>query len=219
MACRHHAKAVCKSNLLSAITLWSISANTPLCRSTKPLLQGLSAEVFIMRMFIDSASSIKLAFANSPPLSLRNFSGGPKIDNQPFIMLEIISFGSLDRQRTATENLVRWSTICRITFPSKNFRSSPTVSLNLLACGRPTAGLGLGFWKSRQITHSLYTLSILSIRSSSFSPPALSINFRSLCFGGWANCACNFRAIWILSFLCCTIKLILVFSFFRSFST
>ena len=63
----------------SAPILSSIDFNVALCLSTRPLLHGLSALVFITRIFIASAICISCSFANSRPLSLRNFSGAPKM--------------------------------------------------------------------------------------------------------------------------------------------
>ena len=94
-----------------------MSAMIKLCLSTRPLLNGDSAAVTLTMIFIDSAISIKLLLANSPPLSVRNFSGAPYICIHDLKMpLRIVS-GSFDLTKLETDNLVAWSIKCNKIFP------------------------------------------------------------------------------------------------------
>ena len=68
-------------------------------------------------MFIDSAGSRNVEEANSPPLSVRNFFGGPKMVILHLTIPFTIFFASLLFITMADENLVRWSIRWRIIFP------------------------------------------------------------------------------------------------------
>lgn len=73
----YHDSAKLMSMFDSLRTLSNMSAIIMLCLSTKPVLNGASAAVNLNIIFIDSHISIKLEFANSAPLSDKNFSGVP----------------------------------------------------------------------------------------------------------------------------------------------
>ena len=75
-------------------------------RSINPLLTVDSAAVVMTLMFIDSHISINLLFANSPPLSVRNFSADPYIFIQQLKMALIIVSGSFDGIAVVAESLV-----------------------------------------------------------------------------------------------------------------
>ena len=63
----------------STDTLSFMSAMIKLCLSTTPLLNGDSDAVTLTVKFINSAISINFELANSPPLSVKNFSCAPYI--------------------------------------------------------------------------------------------------------------------------------------------
>ena len=62
---------------VSSRTLFNMSASTRLCLSMSPLLHGASAAIVLTVIPKDSAISMNFALANSPPLSVKNFSGAP----------------------------------------------------------------------------------------------------------------------------------------------
>ena len=62
---------------VSSRTLFNMLASTRLCLSMSPLLHGASAAVVLTEITKDSALSMNFALANSPPLSVKNFSGAP----------------------------------------------------------------------------------------------------------------------------------------------
>ena len=66
-------------NCDSSSVLSIISVIMKLCLSTKPLLNGDSAPVTLTVIFMASHISKNSALANSPPLSVKHFSGAPKI--------------------------------------------------------------------------------------------------------------------------------------------
>ena len=76
-ALMHHETAKSGRHWLSPKTLSSISASTKLYCSMRPLLQGDSPVVVFTVIQRDSAISMNLLSANSPPLSVKNFSGTP----------------------------------------------------------------------------------------------------------------------------------------------
>ena len=77
LALMAQARASSKSHLFSCRILLSIPDRIGLCRSTKPLLQGDSAAVVLTVIPKLLLNCIKLLFANSFPLSVRNFSAEP----------------------------------------------------------------------------------------------------------------------------------------------
>ena len=101
-----HANTRWKSAPVSSNVLYSISEMIRLCCSINPLLTVDSAAVVMTLMFIDSHISINLLFANSPPLSVRNFSADPYICIQQLKMALIIVSGSFDGMTVVAEILV-----------------------------------------------------------------------------------------------------------------
>ena len=78
LALTAHATAVSAEQFVSSIVFRTDSLMTALCLSQTPFDQGLSAAVFIISIFRDSHIDLYSEFANSPPLSARNFLGLPK---------------------------------------------------------------------------------------------------------------------------------------------
>ena len=101
---------------------------------------GLSAAVVSRVILNCSASSITSSLMNSPPLSVRNFPGVPKMLIQCFSMaLTMVPF-FLSGMIHALLYLVAWSIMWRSIPSWQNFRSMATVSLNALARGKPVTG-------------------------------------------------------------------------------
>ena len=76
-ALMHHETVKSGWYWLSPKTLSSISTSTKLYRSMRPLLQEDWPAVVFTAIPRDSAISMNLLSANSPPLSVKNFSGAP----------------------------------------------------------------------------------------------------------------------------------------------
>ena len=76
-ALMHHETVKSGWYWLSPKTLSSISASTKLYRSMRPLLQEDWPAVVFTAIPRDSAISMNLLSANSPSLSVKNFSGAP----------------------------------------------------------------------------------------------------------------------------------------------
>ena len=76
-ALMHHETVKSGWYWLSPKTLSSISTSTKLYRSMRPLLQEDWPAVVFTAIPRDSAISMNLLSANSPPLSVKNFSGTP----------------------------------------------------------------------------------------------------------------------------------------------
>ena len=81
-------------------------ASVALCRSTKPLLKGLSAAVTFIKMLKLSAKVKKSLLANSPPLSDKIFFGEPKTEIQYCKIFLIITSGFLEEQILEEEKRV-----------------------------------------------------------------------------------------------------------------
>ncbi|CAL4096728.1 unnamed protein product [Meganyctiphanes norvegica] len=98
----------------------------------------------------------------------------------------IIVDGYLFITTAAAQYLVNTSTNTKKIFPSQNFKSIATISLNLRAIGIHTTGLGLALLLLIHTTHSWDTCLILLMRSLLFLPDFLTklINFSA---EGWAN--------------------------------
>ena len=77
-----HASAISKLQCVSSMVFFTISPNSPLCRSFNPLLHGLSAGVVRTMIFKFCAMSRKDRLLNSLPLSVRIDPGAPKYVKQ-----------------------------------------------------------------------------------------------------------------------------------------
>ena len=106
----HHAYTSWKSAPVSSNILSNISEMIRLCHSVNSILNGDSAAAVITLMFIDSHVLRNLLFANSPPLSVRNFPDDPYICIQHIKMALIILSGLFDGMTVVAESLVAWST-------------------------------------------------------------------------------------------------------------
>ena len=89
----HHAKAASKEHFDSSRTLSNISLKIKLCLSIGPFDQGNSALVILKLMLRLSYISMNFSFANSPPLSDKNWSAKPKTLIQFLRILLMITSG------------------------------------------------------------------------------------------------------------------------------
>ena len=74
---------------MSFKTLSNISVRAKLCHSMRSLLQGDSPAVVFTVIPRDSAISMNLLLANSPPLSVNNFSRAPSTKTHILNMLKL----------------------------------------------------------------------------------------------------------------------------------
>ena len=109
LAFRRQDKARSRLNCNLSSDLSIISAIMILCLSTKSLLNGDSAVVTLTVMFMASHISKNSALASSPPLSVKNIFGVPKIWIQLLNIALMIMLGSLDGAKVDADNLVVWS--------------------------------------------------------------------------------------------------------------
>ncbi|CAL4233268.1 unnamed protein product [Meganyctiphanes norvegica] len=180
------AKATFKSHLALSIILPTETPNIPFSLSTIPFDHGLSAAVVKTVKLKDSPRALISTLLNSPPLSDSIFRGAPKMVIQIRKNAAIIVDGYLLITTAAAQYLVKTSTNTKKIFPSQNFKSIATISLNLRAIGIHTTGLGLALLLLIHTTHSWDTCLILLMRSLLFLPDFLT-KLINLSAEGWAN--------------------------------
>lgn len=121
--------------------------------SHKPFWKGLIPAVVHVRTLSIDITSLISSELNSPPLSVNI---APITSNTPIQFLinaSITSFGFFLLMNTHTVYRYHMSIMCKIHLSFHFFRSIATFSLNTVAKGRATTGLGGVLANNLQISH------------------------------------------------------------------
>ena len=156
--------------------------------SHKPFCHGDSAAVVLWIIFNLAVASAISSLLNSPPLSVKNLVGVPKILIHFSITASITSSGFFLGIILATVNLEKASMMYRMCFPLLSFlRSIATVSLISLAIDRATAGRSGFLFLSIHPSHASIILSSMLLNEG-FHASAFFRTSMKACFGLWPNC-------------------------------